>query len=42
MEEESIKILKSHCLITNVEEYQKYISMFEENIYQEFRLKKIK
>ena len=42
MEEESIEILKNHCLITDIEQYQKYIVMFEENIYQVFRLKKSK
>ena len=39
-EEESIEILKMLCLINNIEEYQKII-MPEENINQEFRLKKL-
>ena len=42
MEEESIEILESHCLVTNINSIRKYIAMFEENIYQEFRLKKSK
>ena len=40
-EEESIQILKTLGLINNTERYQIYIIMSEENINQEFRLKKI-
>ena len=40
-EEESIEIIEIIGLINNIEEYQKYIIMPEENINQEFRLKKI-
>ena len=38
-EEKSIEILKIPGLITNIQEYQKYIIRYEENINQEFRLK---
>ena len=40
-EEESIEIIEIIGSINNIEEYQKYIIMPEENINQEFRLKKI-
>ena len=40
-EKESIEILKVLGLINNIEEHQKYIIMFEENVSQEFRLKNI-
>ena len=40
-EEESIQILKILGLVNNTERYQIYIIMSEENINQEFRLKKI-
>ena len=40
-EEESTDILKIIGLINTIEEYQKYIIMYEENISQEFRLKNI-
>ena len=40
-EKESIEILKIRDLINNIEEYQKYIIMAEENKSQEFRLKNI-
>ena len=40
-EKESIEILKIRGLINNIEEYQKYIIMAEENTSQEFRLKNI-
>ena len=40
-EEESIEILKTLGLINNIEEYQKYIIMPQENVNQEFRLKTI-
>ena len=41
MEEESIIILKTFGLITNIEKYQKKYNMPEENIDKELKLKKI-
>ena len=40
-EKESIKILKILGSINNIEEYEKHLIMTEENMNQEFRLKKI-
>ena len=41
-EEESVEILKILGLISNIKEYQKMFNMNEENISQQFRLKKKK
>ena len=40
-EKESIKTLKILGSVNNIEEYEKHLIMTEENMNQEFRLKKI-